>query len=704
VALTDNRTQLNDCNDDTQTFSTTGSALGTNTDTGNLIESTASIEVQHSNVYDDTYTSGDSAGATFNLGAAGADSTFYIMVKDNGIDLASAAGAMVVFGDGTDRIGYTAGGSDALGLPYRRIFYGFKVDASDAAANPGTADQDHHVFAGTEANLNFSAITIVGYGSIHNAKAQGNVVNTYFDGIYYIANSTSATTGYAATVSGGTVGTPETMTDLVGDDETVGAGMFASPISGIYYIFTPTQWGDTGTGSSYFSGTDETWVYLGDNGGGRAVGANHFPMRFVGNSTGTNSFAQTRVVNINIGQRSQFYWDDANFDIIDLEGCTWIDFGTIICPGADVDKNADAQVFNNCDQLSPNGMNMSDLQFNGANNANGAMLLDTSGDSNNIVGAEFISDGTGHAIEISVAGTYDFDNFTFSGYGADGTTDAAVYISANVAVTINIQNGGDTPTVRNSGTAPTINNAVTVRVEGVAEGTAVKVVANETVGTITTGDVIVEGLANSSGVVETTTFNYEAAFNPSGLDVLIRARNQGIPTAAIADDGGVLTDETTEANSSTTDDMTLTPTTPAVGDHYYWGAPEEPTGFKINVSTASTDTGQSITWQYWNGSWTSLVSVTDGTNQFQNAGLNYVTWTQPADWATTTVNGQGPYYYLRARVAGVGGTPNQALGRWSSLDVTRYLPIPPSGNLQRTITNTGLTVTLSQAEDTISTF
>jgi hypothetical protein len=77
VALTDNRTQLNDCNDDTQTFSTTGSALGTNTDTGNLIESTASIEVQHSNVYDDTYTSGDSAGATFNLGAAGADSTFY---------------------------------------------------------------------------------------------------------------------------------------------------------------------------------------------------------------------------------------------------------------------------------------------------------------------------------------------------------------------------------------------------------------------------------------------------------------------------------------------------------------------------------------------------------------------------------------------------------------------------------------------------
>jgi hypothetical protein len=166
----------------------------------------------------------------------------------------------------------------------------------------------------------------------------------------------------------------------------------------------------------------------------------------------------------------------------------------------------------------------------------------------------------------------------------------------------------------------------------------------------------------------------------------------------------VQTDETTAANSGTTDDMTLTPTTPAVNDAYYWGHPEEPAGLKINISSASTDTGQTITWEYWNGAWTSLTGVTDGTNSFQNSGLNKVTWTAPTDWATTTENGQGPYYYIRARVSAVGGTPNQALGRWSSLDVTRYLPIPPQGVLQRTITSTGLTATLTQAVDTISTF
>jgi hypothetical protein len=220
MALTDNRTQLNDCQDDAQTFATSGAQLNTNTLAGNTIITPNSVQVQHSNTYDDTYTTGDSAGATFNLGAAGADSTFYIAIKDNGYDLANVVGAGVVLGDGTDRIGYSAGGSDALGLPYQKVFNIFKLDASDAAANPGTADVDHHVFAGTEANLNFSAITAVGYGGIHNAKAQGNVPNVFISGIYYIANDS-----YAATVTGGSAATPETMADLVGDDETVGVSL-----------------------------------------------------------------------------------------------------------------------------------------------------------------------------------------------------------------------------------------------------------------------------------------------------------------------------------------------------------------------------------------------------------------------------------------------------------------------------------------------
>lgn len=695
MSLTDNRTQLNDCEDDAQTFTTSGAQLGTSNLAGQFIEGAGSVQAQHSNTYDDTYTSGDSAGATFNLGAAGADTTIYMGVKDNLMTTISAAGGMIVLGDGTDRIGYTIGGSDAVGLPYANQYIFFKLDTSDAAATPGTADVDHHVFAGTEANLNFSAITIVGFGSLHNAKAQGNVPNVFIDNIRYIANDS-----YAATVAGGTSGTPETMADLVGDDETVGAGMFANPLASVYYIFAPTEWGDaSGTATTAFSGTDEQWFYVGDNGGSRAVGATHFPMRLVGNSTGTNIFRQLRVVNVNTGSRAAFDWSDANFDEIDLGSTTWVDFGVITCPGLDVNKTVLDSVFINCDQVIMNAMTMTNVTFNGAFNANGAVLLDTSQDSTNAANLTFNSDGTGHGVEIDTAGTYDLDNWVYNDFGADGTTDAAVYISANVAVTLNIQNGGDTPTVRHSGTAPTINNAVTVSVEGTAEGTACKVIANETAGTITTGDVIFELLADSNGVAQITDFNYEGAFG-AGLDVLVRARNQGFPNAAVADDGGVQTDETTNANSPSTNDMTLTPTTPAVGDAYYFGHNEEFEQLKVWVTTAGAQ--QTITWEYWNGAWTALSGVTDGTSSFTTTGDNIVSWTLPGDWADTTVNTQGPYRYVRARVSAIGGAPTGALGRQCQLDVTRYLPIPPSGNLVRTITSAGLTATLSQAVDSIS--
>jgi len=440
MALTDNRTQLNDCQDDAQTFATTGAQINTNTLAGNTLITPNSVQVQHSNVYDDTYTSGDSAGATFNLGAAGADTTIYIAIKDNGYDLANVVGAGVVVGDGTDRIGYSAGGSDALGLPYQKVFNVFKLDTSDAAANPGTADVGHHVFAGTEANMTFTAITIVGYGGIHNAKAQGNVPNVFISGIYYIANDS-----YAATVTGGTTGTPETMTDLVGDDETVGAAMFSNPIGSAYYIYAPTEWG-AATGNTAFSGTDEQWFYLGNNGGGRSVGATHFPMRLLG-GTGTNIFRQTRVVNVNTGARAQFDMSHVDFDEIELLSTSWIDFGAITMPAQDAAKFCNSSVFVNCDQMVLSGMDMDSCTWNGTTDANGAVLVSTTpADADNQVNSSFVSDGTGHAIYINLntasLTTYSFSGYSFDGYAyQDGTAGNRIFLIDNALdgdVTINL--------------------------------------------------------------------------------------------------------------------------------------------------------------------------------------------------------------------------------------------------------------------------
>lgn len=537
MSLTDNRTQLNDCQDDNQTFSTTGSALGTNTLAGNTIITPNSVQVQHSNVYDDTYTSGDSAGATFNIDLS--DSTVYIPIKDNGYDLANVVGAGIVFGDGTDRIGYSAGGSDALGLPYQKVFNVFKLDGSDAAANPGTADVDHHVFAGVEANLDFTQVTIVGYGGIHNAKAQGNVANVYISGIYYISNAS-----YAASILGGTSGTPETMTDLVGDDETVGAAMFSNPIGDAFYIYAPTEWGDSaGVTTTAFEGTDEQWYYVGDNGGGRAIGVGNFFFRLVGNSTGTNIFRQTRVVNINTGSRAPFDWSDTNFDEIELETTTWVEFGALTCPANDASKFCNNSIFINCDQMITSGMDMDGNTWNGTTDANGAVLWSvTPSDVANQVNSTFVSDGTGHAIEILLntasLTTYNVSGLTVDGYATQaGTAGNRVFFIDNLLdgdVTINLTDatalnpvGGGTENFSYevaagyTGTV-TINQTVTLTVTVVdtdnnpIQGVSVRI-ENQS-----TGALVSQGTTNASGIYTDATYNYTA-----DLAVTTKARLKG---------------------------------------------------------------------------------------------------------------------------------------------------------------------------------
>lgn len=330
----------------------------------------------------------------------------------------------------------------------------------------------------------------------------------------------------------------------------------------------------------------------------------------------------------------------------------------------------------------------------GDNNA--AILTNDLGD---ITDCDFtFSDG--HAIEIDTTGTFSLAGNTFTGYGADGTSDAAIFNDSGGLVTINITSG-TTPTVRNgAGASTVINNAVTIRVEGLTEGAACKCIADETVGTITEGDVIFELLADSNGVAELTTFNYESAFDPSGLDIIIRTAQQGLPNAALQDDNGAFTDFTTAANSTTVDDMVMYPATPVVNqDSFQWGHAEQFARLKLELSTAGAG-GFGITWEYWNGTiWTALSGVVDGTSNFTATGEQIVSWTLPGDWATRTDGSLGPFFYVRARFTS-GTMSTVPLGRMTQLDVKRYL----TSEIKRTVLSTGLTTTASHILDTISKF
>ena len=65
-------------------------------------------------------------------------------------------------------------------------------------------------------------------------------------------------------------------------------------------------------------------------------------------------------------------------------------------------------------------------------------------------------------------------------------------------------------------------------------------------------------------------------------------------------------------------------------------------------------------WEYWNGAaWTAL-TVTDPSSAFTaTAGSYSLTWTAPGNWATTTLDGKGPFFYVRLRSTGSGVYDNQ---------------------------------------------
>lgn len=401
-------------------------------------------------------------------------------------------------------------------------------------------------------------------------------------------------------------------------------------------------------------------------------------------------------------------WDmdfnNANVDGINLYGVQFIHGGDFLLDSTIVSCISSAYI--DCTSALVSNSEQLRIAVIDANTADGVAFM-TTDDLTDIVNSVFeFSDG--HAIELTtprVASQTSKGN-TYTNYGADATNDAAVYNNTAGAVTIGVTSGGS-PTVRNGTSASTtITNNVNIDISGLTKVTPVTVIADETVGTITVGDVLSSGFTDATGDYSFSQ-NYEGAFDPSGLDVVIRARNQGV-AASFAVDGVVVTDETTEGSSNTSGDMNILPVTVALNDWYGFGHLEQFGQLRIWVGTAVTWTGTKPlwTWEYFKsvGGWTALSGVVDGTDDFANTGANIVSWTIPGDWDANTVSGDpggfGDLYLIRARFSTVGGITGRPLGDKVQLDATRYLPYVRN----RTISATGLSDVASWVEDSISNF
>ncbi len=132
---------------------------------------------------------------------------------------------------------------------------------------------------------------------------------------------------------------------------------------------------------------------------------------------------------------------------------------------------------------------------------------------------------------------------------------------------------------------------------------------------------------------------------------------------AIQDDGGVFTEYTAKAQSTTANDLPLLPAVPAVDDAWYFGCDNPCRILTHEIDTVGVGTW-TITHEYWDGTnWTALSNVDDRTAGYTELGQNEVSWDMPGDWATRTTTGSAvSSYWGRSRVSAFTSVSIQPLG------------------------------------------
>lgn len=227
----------------------------------------------------------------------------------------------------------------------------------------------------------------------------------------------------------------------------------------------------------------------------------------------------TNVTITALGTTSRGDFITTNNAAVTKVGCVFTDMGTFGYLGA---ANISTTTYRRCNLVTQSSANFVSCTFEATNDATRAMLSNNPGA---ISGCIFTSGGTKHAIEITTAGTYSFSGNQFSGYGADGTTNAAVYNNSGGLVTLNIAGGGATPTVRNgAGASTTISNTKSVTLTGLRNNTEIRVYTSGTTAELA-------GIEDATaGTSDARTFTFALT---AGTIVDIRIHNKTYEALAI---------------------------------------------------------------------------------------------------------------------------------------------------------------------------
>ena len=310
-------------------------------------------------------------------------------------------------------------------------------------------DLSRNVDAGTKPNM--ASITEIGFR--YNNSAQGKQAqNTWIDHLC-ICDGLIA--------YGDDAGSPFDFADILAADENVsnGWGMIRK-IGGVYYLVGDVTLGDAiGTNSCDFKDTSQLIVFE-----DRKVNSNLYNITAVGNATGITKFQLGSKSGVNgiqgctIKSEGTSKYDvictDTDVSDFKLYGCTFNDADSISLPLVGTNREVISCNFEACGEVLANTCKVQYCKII-SSDTRGIRMSSTS---HGIIDCDFI--GCPDGINIPNAGTYTFSNLQFSGNTKD------VEWSGTGDLTINITDGGDTPTWRKTGGGndPTINNNVWLRI------------------------------------------------------------------------------------------------------------------------------------------------------------------------------------------------------------------------------------------------
>lgn len=465
--ITDNRTLVNSLDAATPpTTDLSGTGAGTR-DTEIFIQGTSSVG---------QYVTNTLSGLLYDAGSAQdwSNNVFYIWINCGIVGLLASkasGGFRIRFAAATTPASnykeFYLGGNDSWPNAISGGWVQFVVDIEATASNS----------AGT---LNTNAVRYVGFAAQTGGTMPRMADNTWMDEIRRLPDGSPG-----IIVEGRNGGTTPWTSANIATQLGVATGTFVQSTGGSYKINTPIQFGINDTTVHGFSDTNVLWLW--DN--QEFAPSDLYKISALGNAGGTTNVtlgvksgtgadatgAQGAIIQAaSSGVRWAMDFDDPNLDSIGLYGCSFIH-------GADfqLDSAAVEAISSNYIDCSSATISNSLQQRNSVINANTAdgVAFMTTDDLGDIKYCNFeFSDG--HAIELTtprVASQTSLGN-SFSGYGAIGTNDAAVYNNTAGAVTINVTSG-DSPTYRNGTSASTtVVASSTYYISNVIAGTEVRII------------------------------------------------------------------------------------------------------------------------------------------------------------------------------------------------------------------------------------